>query len=235
MYHILCVTHDRTMCQMLQDQLQVDGYHIIHADSAQIAREYITEDHFDLFIIDLDLGDNSGETGAQLCRDLREQLEALDAPIILTASPLNTQMAINMLETCGDDYVRKPLVTRELVARIRAQLRRVAVNARVIGLLRINPDSFSVYIDGRNVNLTRIEFDILYFLINMPQEWVTTGEILSGVWNYPAEAGDAALVRNHIRNIRRKVEADPERPQILQSRHGRGYKVHAHIEVEHAV
>lgn len=235
MYHLLCATDESTIYQTLQDQLRAEGYRIVHAPSVPVAREHIAEDSFDLFIIDLDLGADGDETGARLCRHLHDMPELEGTPVILLANAPNTQMAINMLETCGDDYLSKPLVMRELIARIRAQLRRVAVNARSVCLLRINPDLFTVYIDGRNANLTRIEFDVLYCIINTPQEWVTTQDLLSSVWNYPAATGDAALVRNHIRNIRRKIELDPDRPQIIQSRHGRGYKVCAHVEVEPAV
>jgi DNA-binding response OmpR family regulator len=85
-------------------------------------------------------------------------------------------------------------------------------------------------VDGREVELTQVEYELLLYLCREPDKLHSTHELLMKVWQYPSDAGDAALVRNHVRNLRRKLEIAPERPEIVQSRHGRGYTVRAQIE-----
>jgi DNA-binding response OmpR family regulator len=99
--------------------------------------------------------------------------------------------------------------------------------------LRIFPDTMAVYVNDRCVELTQVEFDLLMFLCGAPNQLHSTQSLLSDVWQYPNGAGDTALVRNHIRNLRRKIEEDPDHPSIIQSRHGRGYAVRAAVKIEH--
>ncbi len=80
------------------------------------------------------------------------------------------------------------------------------------------------------VSLTPVEFDLLNYLCQTPNEWHTTQTLLADVWDYPEDVGDAALVRNHIRNLRRKLESNPDRPSIILSRHRRGYIIRARVE-----
>jgi DNA-binding response OmpR family regulator len=116
---------------------------------------------------------------------------------------------------------------------VRAQLRRIQVrkesNIPQLDLIRAK---FLVYINGRPVELTRVEFNLLAFMCRKANTWLTTRDLLMNVWGYPGNVGDAALVRNHIRNIRRKVEVDADRPQILLSRHRRGYMIVAKITID---
>lgn len=82
------------------------------------------------------------------------------------------------------------------------------------------------------MSLTRVEFDLLVYLCKQPHKLHSTEDLLVNVWHYPNGVGDAALVRNHVHNLRQKLELDPDRPTIIQSRHGRGYVVKAHIQLE---
>ena len=97
-------------------------------------------------------------------------------------------------------------------------------------MVRISDDSRIILVDGREVELTQVEHELLTYLCHAPNRLHSTQDLLINVWQYPEDAGDAALVRNHIRNLRRKLESSPERPEIIQSRHGRGYTIKAHIE-----
>jgi len=98
-----------------------------------------------------------------------------------------------------------------------------------VAAIRIQSNRYRVYVNDTEVLLTRVEFDLLKYLCGSPYRLHSTEELLANVWQYPDGVGDAALVRNHVHNLRRKIEIDPERPLIIQSRHGRGYVVKARI------
>ncbi len=235
MYRLLIVDDDATMLNTLTDILIDEGYDVVSSASARRVTNTIVQDDFDLFLINFDMMENGAKAGVQLCNKIRQTPAMQQKPIIFLTSQADAMVAAQALEVGGDDYVRKPFAMRELTARIRAHLRRASLMDTNNKLLRVNPDTFKVYVEEREISLTRIEFDLLYFMINAPQKWFSTKELLAGVWNYPANSGDAALVRNHVRNLRRKLEADPDRPVIIQSRHGRGYSVFAHVQLEYAV
>jgi two-component system response regulator VicR len=137
------------------------------------------------------------------------------------------------MDAGGDDFIRKPFIVREFTARLRAHLRRVTRVEPVDTLptIRIYPDLRVVLVDDREIDLTQVEFDLLKFLCLAPTKLHSTQDLLIQVWQYPPDAGDTALVRNHIRNLRRKLEDSPERPEIIQSRHGRGYTIKAHVQI----
>jgi DNA-binding response OmpR family regulator len=234
MYRLLIADDDVTMLNTLTNILLDEGYDVTAVTSSRQAMDKINQDDFDLFLLNFDLGDDK-KAGVKICRYIRNTPTEQEKPIIFLTSRSNTLSAVETLEIGGDDYVRKPFAVRELTARIRAHLRRANLLNRNNKQLRLNPDTFKVYVDDREISLTRIEFDLLYFMIHAPQRWFSTRALLMGVWNYPDNAGDAALVRNHIRNLRRKLEADPDRPAIIQSRHGRGYSISANVQLEYAV
>ncbi len=120
------------------------------------------------------------------------------------------------------------------MARLRAQLRRVKKSGHDGDRPNVKflNDNRSVVVDDEVVDLTQVEYALLHYMCQHPTRLHSTQELLMAVWDYPPDAGDAALVRNHIRNLRRKLETVPERPEIIQSRHGRGYTVRAAVEFE---
>ena len=229
MCKILIADDDQAMLQMVEQVLKQEGYHVLSAKSYEDAQEIIQYSRPDLFLVDIDL---PGKDGVTLCRHLRNNPATANSPIIFLTGHHNVYSAAEALEAGGDDYVRKPFAIRELTARIRAHLRRIyTFDTEDSVSLRIMPDTYQVYVDDREVMVTRIEFDLLRFMCKMPQKWHGTQELLAGVWNYPNGVGDTALVRNHIRNLRRKLEQNPDHPEIIQSRHGRGYSIQANVEV----
>ncbi len=228
MSRIMIVDDDSSVLSMVEQMLDQDGYSVYKAHSGQEALAILETVTPDLFLIDLGLSRMDSLT---LCRQLRLNGETANRPIIFMTGQHAPYTVAEALESGGDDYIRKPFAVRELAARIRAHLRRSNnfVLEDMPGL-RILPATFQVFVDAREVLLTRIEFDLLNFLSQQPQKWHATQDLLSGVWNYPDGVGDAALVRNHIRNLRRKLEYNPDHPAIIQSRHGRGYAIRAQIE-----
>lgn len=230
MYKLLIVDDDVETREMLENFLMREGYEVAGAASAKQAISWLDEDSADLFLLNTSL---PGMDGLALCRHLRNDRRYAATPILFLTGQPGYHAASEALDAGGDDYIRKPFVPRELVARIRAHLRRYGSSVHdPLPVLRIQPDMMRVCVDDRVITLTNVEFDLLMYLCNRPHHLHSTQDLLMDVWQYPHGAGDAALVRNHIRNLRRKVEADPDRPAIIQSRHGRGYSVRARILVE---
>ncbi len=230
MYEILIVDDDAQMLDMVELVLRREGYLVLRAATASQALNLLETTTPDLFIIDVIM---PGVDGLSLCRKLRENDATARLPVIFLTGSASTLGVVDALESGADDYIRKPFVPRELAARVRSLIRRSAQyverDAPIIHLHRID---CRVTLGDRSVVLTRVEFDLLKYLCSAPFQMHTAETLLTAVWRYPSGVGDAALVRNHIRNIRRKIEIDPERPAILQSRHGRGYVIKARPEIE---
>jgi DNA-binding response OmpR family regulator len=227
MPQILVVDDDIEILMMIELLFKQEGYTTLKARSAVESLKLIETVTPDLLLIDVALPEVDG---ISLCRKLRRRVELENTPIIFLTGEDSPYGVVEALNAGGDDYVRKPFAIRELAARVRAQLRRSALNES-ISTVRLLPMTHQVFVNEREVELTRVEFDLLQHLCNYPDRWHTTRELLGGVWQYPQGVGDAALVRNHIRNLRRKLEDDPERPEIVQSRHRRGYIIRAHVQI----
>lgn len=229
MYTILLVENDAETLEMIDQLLKREGYATYRAASGYDALRQLDGLTPDLLVINMLL---PGMDGLVLCRKLRMLPQTARTPIIFLNNSESHYGVADALGAGGDDYLRKPFALRELAARIRAQLRRVAHKQEEMPQLRIVPDNLTVFVNERKVMLTQVEFDLLMFLCSTPNQLHSTQTLLSDVWQYPRGTGDTALVRNHVRNLRRKLETDPERPEIIQSRHGRGYTVRAQVEIE---
>lgn len=228
MYQILIADDDQAMLQMVEQVLSHEGYDVVAVDSGNAVLDIIQDDTPDLFLIDVALPDVDG---VQLCRKLRSNPSTNSVPIVFLTGHSNIYSVTEALGAGGDDYIRKPFAVRELTARIRAHLRRSAnYSTDELASLKIVPDTYQAFVDDREVMLTRIEFDLLHYMVLNIDKWHATQDLLTDVWNYPEGVGDTALVRNHIRNLRRKLEINPDHPAIIQSRHGRGYSIRANIQ-----
>jgi len=233
MYKILLVDDDVETLRMVEQYLEREGYIVDTALSAREALNMVETDAPELFIISTYL---SGMDGLLLCRKLRDNPRTANLPIIFLTSQGSPYGVSDALGAGGDDYLRKPFALRELSARIRAHLRRSAnYTGDDAPTLTVLPHNLTVLVNDRKVTLTQVEFDLLMFLCHSPHQLHSTQDLLTDVWRYPEGTGDAALVRNHIRNLRRKLESDPERPSIIQSRHGRGYAIKARIQIENQI
>jgi DNA-binding response OmpR family regulator len=229
MYQILIVDDDVQMLDMVELVLRREGYDVLRANSGQHALEMLRTTSPDLFVIDMMM---PGIDGLSLVRRLRENPDTATSPIIfLTGAPAHLGV-VDALDSGADDYLRKPFVARELSARVRSLIRRTThyVEAEAPEI-RLYQALYQVGIGVRLVTLTPVEFELLKFLCKTPFEMHTAEDMLMKVWHYPHGVGDAALVRNHVRNIRRKIELDPDHPTLLQSRHGRGYVVKARATI----
>lgn len=228
MYKILIADSDIETLDMVEQMLKREGYVSLKARSVRDALHLIEIEPPEMLIINMTL---TGKDTSSICRRLRTDPRTSQSPILFLTDQDTTYTVADALNAGGDDFLRKPFAIRELSARIRAHLRRSYSLVEDIPQLRILPDTLTVYVNDREVALTKVEFELLMFLCHSPNQLHSTHDLLTDVWSYPNGAGDTALVRNHIRNLRRKIEDDPERPSIIQSRHGRGYTIRARIEV----
>ncbi len=220
---ILVVDDDPTISDVVTRYLQSDGYDVDVAFDGEEALEHARAFYPDLVVLDLMLPKLDG---LEVCRLLRAQGPV---PIImLTAKGDETDRLVG-LNLGADDYVAKPFSPRELVARVKAVLRR---SGSVTGLeedslridgLYINPKTRQVGVNGVDVDLTAKEFDLLRFLATHPRQVFSREQLLNDVWDY-LYAGDTSTVTVHIRRLREKIEADPTRPRYILTVWGVGYK-----------
>jgi two-component system response regulator MtrA len=224
---ILTVEADSEAHASISLALQKEGHEIIEARDAHSALQLAREFRPDVIILNVTLSDMNG---LELCGRLRALPFVNHTPILLVSRHQSAHYAAQALDNGADDYLRKPFATRELTARVRALLRRAeASHANGQPRLRLDAESHTVWLDNRAIPLTPTEFALLEHLCTHQDDHHTPHRLLEQVWNYPPGGGDTALVRNHIRNLRRKLEANPRQPEIIVSLHGRGYSVNANI------
>jgi DNA-binding response OmpR family regulator len=219
---ILVVDDEPNIREVVEQYLRREGYDTIAAADGEEAVERAAD--ADLVVLDLMLPKLDG---IEVCRQIQA---ARDVPIImLTAKSEETDMLVG-LGVGADDYVTKPFSPRELVARVQAVLRRAQNRQRQpgdvvqVGTLRINPQLRTVERNGRPVELTAREFDLLFFLASNPGQVFTREQLLDQVWDFHFP-GDTSTVTVHVRRLREKIEPDPVRPQYVKTVWGVGYKV----------
>jgi len=192
----------------------------LFCDSGEAALAKVRETKPDVVLLDLML---PGKDGIEVCREIRAES---DVPIVMLTAKTDTVDVVLGLESGADDYVVKPFKPKELVARIRARLRRVdqAIPETLrIGDLVIDVPGHSVKRDGVPIPLTPLEFDLLVCLARKPWQVFNREELLEQVWGY-RHAADTRLVNVHVQRLRSKIEKDPEHPQIVVTVRGVGYK-----------
>ncbi|MDA0770107.1 MAG: response regulator transcription factor [Chloroflexi bacterium] len=221
---ILVVDDDPTISDVVARYLRGDGYDVAVAMDGQAALDQAAESYPDLVVLDLML---PKVDGLEVCRRLR----ALgDVPLIMLTAKGEEMDRLLGLSLGADDYLTKPFSPRELVARVKAVLRRTAaVPAPYEGEtlrfedLSINPLTRQVVAAGNDVELTAKEFDVLLYLAQHPKQVFSREQLLNDVWDY-LYAGDTSTVTVHIRRLREKIERDPARPRFIQTVWGVGYK-----------
>ena len=222
---ILLVDDEPMVTDVVERYLRREGFQVLLAADGEAAVATARESAPDLIILDLMLPKIDGLTAFRQIRS-RSSVPV----IILTAKGEETDRLVG-LETGADDYIAKPFSPREVVARVKAVLRRAGRAAAPASgdsirfdQLLINPRSRDVYVDRRKVELTAKEFDLLWFLASNPSDVFTRAQLLDQVWDFQY-AGDASTVTVHIRRLRLKIEADPDHPRYIKTVWGIGYKL----------
>jgi two-component system, OmpR family, response regulator MtrA len=217
---VLVVDDDASLAEMLSIGLRQEGFDSRIVGRGDIALEAFRDYKPDLVLLDLML---PGKDGIDVCKEIRAES---GVPIVMLTAKGDTVDVVVGLETGADDYVVKPFKPKELVARIRARVRRFDASdheALAIGDLAIDVAGHSVTRGGRQINLTPLEFDLLVCLARKPWQVFTREVLLEQVWGY-RHAADTRLVNVHVQRLRSKVEHDPENPEIVVTVRGVGYK-----------
>jgi two-component system response regulator MtrA len=217
---VLVVDDDTALAEMLGIVLRGEGFDTSFcADGAQ-ALEMFRASRPDLVLLDVML---PGRDGIEVCRQIRAES---GVPIVMLTAKTDTVDVVLGLESGADDYVVKPFKPKELVARVRARLRRTdepAPEVLEIGDLTIDVAGHAVRREGQAITLTPLEFDLLVALARKPWQVFTREVLLEQVWGY-RHAADTRLVNVHVQRLRSKIERDPERPEIVVTVRGVGYK-----------
>ena len=221
---ILLVDDEPMVTDVMERYLRREGFQVLLAADGEAAVATARESAPDLILLDLMLPKIDGLTAF---RQIRSHSSV--PVIILTAKGDETDRIVG-LETGADDYIAKPFSPREVVARVKAVLRRAgraaapaAGDSIRFDQLLINPRTREVHVNRRKVELTAKEFDLLWFLASNPSDVFTRAQLLDQVWDFQY-AGDASTVTVHIRRLRLKIEADPDHPRFIKTVWGVGYK-----------
>ena len=220
---VLVVDDEHMVTEVVERYLKRDGYEVkLAADGNEALRIGLNWSP-DLIVLDLML---PGIDGLEVCRRLRAQTQV---PIIMLTARGEESDRIVGLEMGADDYIVKPFSPRELVARIKAVLRRTTATPQPVGgtvrfgAVTVNPLTRAVTQNGAEVRLTAKEFDLLSFLTAHPGQVFSREQLMDKVWDY-TYAGDTSTVTVHIRRLREKVETDPLHPRHIKTVWGVGYK-----------
>jgi two-component system, OmpR family, response regulator MtrA len=217
---VLVVDDDTALAEMLGIVLRGEGFEPFFCADGAEALDAFRGSRPDLVLLDLML---PGKDGIEVCRQIRAES---GTPIVMLTAKSDTIDVVLGLESGADDYVVKPFKPKELVARVRARLRRVddpAPEVLEIGDVTIDVAGHSVRRDGQMIGLTPLEFDLLVALARKPWQVFTREVLLEQVWGY-RHAADTRLVNVHVQRLRSKIEKDPERPEIVVTVRGVGYK-----------
>jgi two-component system response regulator MtrA len=217
---ILVVDDDLALAEMLGIVLRGEGFEPVFCSDGAKAVQAFRDTQPDLILLDLML---PGMDGIDICRAIR--LES-GVPIVMLTAKTDTVDIVVGLESGADDYIVKPFKPKELVARIRARVRKfddAAPAALSISDVQIDVVGHTVTRAGRVLSLTPLEFDLLVCLARRPGQVFTREVLLQDVWGY-RHAADTRLVNVHVQRLRAKIEHDPERPEIVLTVRGVGYK-----------
>lgn len=222
---ILVVDDEAAICDLLKINLQSEGYEVGTSQDGRDALKKIETFKPDLMILDLMLPEISG---FDICRKVTAEKPI---PIIMLTAKSDLVDKVLGLELGADDYITKPFHTRELIARVKALLRRVSVDSKANmpkiltnGSLEINPDTRKVLLDHQEIDLSVKEYDLLLFLMNHQGQVFSRELLLERVWGYDF-AGDTRTVDVHIQRLRKKLKDDHTNSRFLQTVFGVGYRM----------
>lgn len=232
---ILIVDDEQPIVDILVYNLKKEGYNTIEASDGMTAVDIALEKKPDLILLDIMLPKLDG---LSVCKRIKN---SLNVPIIMLTAKDSEIDKILGLELGADDYITKPFSVRELVARVKANLRKIDAvaaiqmpnnveenkkkeNKIVVGDLELDLDKFEVKVRGEVIDLTLREFEVLKFLASQPEQVITRETLLEKVWGYEYY-GDIRTVDVTVRRIREKIEKDTSIPKILMTRRGVGYYI----------
>ena len=226
MYNVLICDDQPDIVNALKIYLSAEGYRIFTASNGAQAVESVRKENIHLVLLDVMMPVMDGIVATAQIREFS------NIPIILLTAKSETEDLVLGLNVGADDYITKPFVPVEVLARVRSQLRRYAklgshipsADELVVGGICLNDTAKTVTVDGEPVTLTPIEYNILKFLMQSPGKVYSTKTLYEAVWQESAFGSEGA-VAVHIRHLREKIEIDPSNPRYLKVVWGQGYKM----------
>lgn len=229
---ILVVDDESSIVTLLQFNIEKAGFDVVTAEDGRTGYELALAEKPDLIVLDLMLPEMDG---IEVCKQLRQ--DKVETPILMLTAKDDELDKIIGLELGADDYLTKPFSPREVVARIKAILRRSAgksadvepevapkEKALHVGDLKILTESYEVYLQEELLDLTPKEFELLLYLANHRGKVFSRDQLLDAVWNYDY-IGETRIVDVHVSHLRDKIEADTKKPQYIKTIRGFGYKM----------
>lgn len=222
--HILVVDDEADLVELVTYNLKKEGFTVDSASGGEAVLTKMRKDKYDLVILDLML---PGIQGVELCRILRNDPKTAGLPVIMLTAKGEEVDRILGLEMGADDYITKPFSPRELVARVRAVLRRstekpLTEKILKIGELEIDRERYTVSIKGKPIKLSATEFKLLLFLAERKGKVFSRGQLLDAIWRDEAFV-EPRTVDVHIRRLRSHIEEDPANPRYIKTMRGIGY------------
>ena len=222
---ILIVEDEKNIVDIIRFNLQRAGYDTLEAYDGEAGLAAAREKKPDLILLDVMM---PKMMGFDVCRALRA--EGDNVPVIILTAREEEEDKILGLEIGADDYITKPFSMRELMARVKANIRRTAMvsssaesSMSAGGALTINTENFQVYKSGRPIELTQREYELLTFLASHPDKVFSRVDLMEQVWNYGYVGDDVRTVDVTVRRLREKIEDDPASPRYILTRRGVGY------------
>ncbi len=226
MSRILVVDDDKKIVRLVRSYLEQAGYQVLTAYDGETALHTIRREKPDLVVLDLMLPD---QDGWEITRLVRSEASLADLPVIMLTARVEDTDKIVGLELGADDYISKPFNPREVVARVRAVLRRVGSGAAQphvlqVGELRLDLDRHQAMLGDRSLELTPTEFDLLKMFMENPGHALTRLELIEKGLGY-AYAGLERTIDSHIKNLRKKLDLAPDSLAYIETVHGVGYRL----------
>ena len=229
MSRILIIEDETSIAELERDYLELSDFEVELEEDGSKGLERALNEDFDLMILDLML---PGMSGFNVCQKIRQAGSAV--PIVMLTAREEEDDKVRGLELGADDYIIKPFKNRELVARVKANIRRMAMTAPIPpaqpapGLtlgerLRVDEDRAAVFKDGAPLDLTQREYDLIRFLAARPGKVFSREALMEHVWNYEGYVGDVRAVDVAVRRLREKIEDDPGAPVFIKTKRGMGY------------
>lgn len=230
---IMIVDNEMEIIQLIKLYLSREGYDVIWTTDSTKSAELAYDEKPDLILLDVVM---PGLTGIELCGKIREQS---DVPILFVSCKDQDMDKVLGLSIGGDDYITKPFSPAELVARVKAHLRRRNIsgnsmeqlpeggekNTLTVGSLEVDLSAHTVTVNNKAVHLTAKEFEMLVLFCKYPNRVFTSRQIFDNLWNTYGLEDDVRTVMVHISNLRKKIETNPEKPEYIHTVRGVGYKL----------
>ncbi|MFC3905746.1 winged helix-turn-helix domain-containing protein [Clostridium disporicum] len=222
---ILVVDDEEHIAELISYNLSSNGYKVITANNGIDAVKVAIEEKPSLILLDLMI---PGKDGYDVCKEVRSNNEIRNTPIIMLTAKSEELDKIIGLELGADDYITKPFSVRELLARVKAVLRRFSIvepesNVLVFGDLTADFDKREILVKDKKLELTLKEFELLEILIRNKGKILTRDTLLDKIWGYEY-IGETRTVDVHIRYLRKKIEADDKNPKLIETIRGVGYR-----------